>query len=124
MIFNDFQRGRLPYFNIPPNCTDNREDKEVGFIRWTFIWLKFDRNKQLLIVLSSVLVSFVRNYIYFEPFQDDDKMPTEMELSFIDKVQATIEEPEEDLSKKPEPETENAEMETSIADITEVASAE
>jgi len=75
MIFNDFQRGRLPYFNIPPNCTDNRESKE-----------------------------------------DDDKMPTEMELSFIDKVEATtgLEEVEEDFSKPPV--TEN-EMETSITEI-------
>jgi len=75
MIFNDFQRGRLPYFNIPPNCTDHRESKE-----------------------------------------DDDKMPTEMELSFIDKVEATtgLEEVEEDFSKPPV--TEN-EMETSITEI-------
>ena len=28
MIFNDFMRGRLPYFNVPPNSAKQQSDKQ------------------------------------------------------------------------------------------------
>lgn len=29
MVFQDFQRGRLPYFNIPPNCTQKSKNETL-----------------------------------------------------------------------------------------------
>lgn len=40
MVLNDFQRGKLPYYAMPPGCDNEKgDDDEVSFLIFIFITL-------------------------------------------------------------------------------------